>query len=83
MNFGVKFPVLQKVEVNGDNASPVYNFLKEQKSGLLGLKRIKWNYEKFLIARDGKVVERYGSIAKPESLASDVERELKKPAPAS
>lgn len=76
----MKFPVLQKVEVNGDNASPIYEFLKEQKAGFLGLRRIKWNYEKFLISRDGQVVERYASTTKPESISGAIERELEKPA---
>ena len=61
-----------KIDVNGDDASPLYTWLKEQKSGLLGLKRIKWNFEKFLIGRDGQVVERWGSITKPESLEKPI-----------
>ncbi|CAG8554855.1 11180_t:CDS:2 [Ambispora leptoticha] len=61
VNYGVTFPIMAKVEVNGDNASPVYNYLKSQKAGLFGLRRIKWNFEKFLIDRNGKVVQRYGT----------------------
>lgn len=77
LNYGVTFPVLQKIDVNGDNASPVYKYLKEQKSGLLGLTRIKWNFEKFLIDKNGKVVERFSSLTKPSSLAASIEPLLK------
>lgn len=72
LNYGVSFPIMGKIDVNGDEASPLYNWLKDQKSGLLGLKRIKWNFEKFLIGRDGQVVERWGSITKPESLEKPI-----------
>lgn len=81
MNYGVTFPVLAKVEVNGDNEEPVFGFLKDEKKSLM-MKRVKWNFEKWLVGRDGKVVERYSSNAKPESLEAAVERELAKPAPA-
>ncbi|GEQ67650.1 hypothetical protein JCM33374_g1315 [Metschnikowia sp. JCM 33374] len=77
LNYGVTFPVLGKVEVNGDNADPVYKFLKSQKSGLLGLNRIKWNFEKFLINKKGEVVERYSSLTKPSTLASKIDELLK------
>lgn len=77
LNYGVTFPVLGKVEVNGDNADPVYKFLKSQKSGLLGLNRIKWNFEKFLIDKNGKVVERYSSLTKPLSLSDKIDQLLK------
>lgn len=77
LNYGVSFPVLKKVDVNGDNADPVYKFLKEQKSGLLGLTRIKWNFEKFLINKKGEVVERYSSLTKPQSLEAKIEELLK------
>ncbi|RPA88258.1 glutathione peroxidase [Ascobolus immersus RN42] len=78
LNYGVSFPVLGKVEVNGDNASPVWEFLKNKKSGLLGLKRIKWNFEKFLVSKDGEVVERWASTSTPASLESAIEKELAK-----
>ena len=81
LNYGVTFPVLGKTDVNGDKAEPVYEWMKGEKSGLLGLKRIKWNFEKFLIGRDGKVVQRWGSITKPESLESDIVKEIEKKAP--
>ncbi|KAI8912210.1 hypothetical protein DFJ77DRAFT_467306 [Powellomyces hirtus] len=60
-NYGVSFPIMEKVEVNGDHVHPVYVWLKEHKAGLLGLTRIKWNFEKFLINKDGQVVNRYAS----------------------
>lgn len=77
LNYGVTFPILKKVDVNGSNADPVYTFLKSQKSGLLGFKGIKWNFEKFLIDKNGKVVERYGSITTPASLEATIEKYLK------
>ncbi|KAF3933147.1 hypothetical protein ABW19_dt0205410 [Dactylella cylindrospora] len=81
LTYGVKFPVLGKIEVNGSKADPLYDWLKSQKSGLLGLKRIKWNFEKFLIGRDGHVVDRWGSITDPKSLAPVIEEELSKSVP--
>lgn len=77
LNYRVTFPVLAKVEVNGDNADPVYKYLKSQKSGLMGLSRVKWNFEKFLIDKNGKVVERYSSLTKPMSLAAKIDELLK------
>ncbi|KAI5956749.1 GPX2 [Candida jiufengensis] len=78
LNYGVTFPVLGKVDVNGDKADPVFKYLKSQKSGLLGLTRIKWNFEKFLIDKNGNVVERYSSLTNPEDLAPKIEELLKK-----
>lgn len=78
VNYGVSFPVLGKTNVNGDHAEPLYEWLKKEKPGILGLKRIKWNFEKFLIGKDGKVVERWASTAKPQSLESAILAELKK-----
>ncbi|KAJ9612913.1 Glutathione peroxidase 2 [Cladophialophora chaetospira] len=72
LNYGVTFPVLGKTEVNGDKSEPVYEWMKGQKPGLLGLKRIKWNFEKFLIDKDGKVVQRWASTSKPESLEKEI-----------
>ncbi|EGV62163.1 Glutathione peroxidase 2 [Yamadazyma tenuis] len=77
LNYGVSFPVLAKIDVNGDNADPVFKYLKSQKSGLLGLTRVKWNFEKFLIDKDGKVVQRYGSTTKPLSIGPAIEKLLK------
>jgi glutathione peroxidase len=78
-NYGVSFPMFAKIEVNGENAHPLYRFLKKEKPGLLGPLgggAIKWNFTKFLINRQGEVVARYASTTKPESLAKDIERLL-------
>lgn len=77
LNYGVTFPVLEKIDVNGSKADPVYKYLKEQKTGLLGLTRIKWNFEKFLVDKKGEVVERYSSLTKPQSLELTIEGLLK------
>lgn len=73
LNYGVSFPILKKVDVNGDHSDPVYKFLKLKKSGLFGLTRIKWNFEKFIIDKNGNVIERYASTTKPSSLVSKIE----------
>jgi glutathione peroxidase len=78
-NYGVSFPMFAKIDVNGDNAHPLYRFLKKQKPGLLGplgAGAIKWNFTKFLIDRSGTVVARYASTTKPENLAKDIEKLL-------
>ncbi|KIV92399.1 hypothetical protein PV10_03699 [Exophiala mesophila] len=72
VNYGVSFPVLGKTNVNGDKAEPVFEWLKNEKPGLLGLKRVKWNFEKFLVGKDGQVVQRYASTTKPESIEKDI-----------
>ncbi len=77
VNYGVEFPVFSKIEVNGHDAHPLYKFLKSQKGGLLG-DSIKWNFTKFLVDRQGKVVERYAPIISPERIASDIEKQLDK-----
>ncbi|SFN30738.1 glutathione peroxidase [Variovorax sp. OV329] len=74
-NFGVSFPMMEKIEVKGKGAAPLYQWLTEQKPGLLG-KAIKWNFTKFLVGRDGKVIKRYAPIDKPEGLAKDIEAAL-------
>ena len=74
-NFGVTFPLFSKVEVNGDDAHPVYQWLREQKGGLLGSK-IKWNFTKYLVGKDGTVIDRYAPTTKPEKLAGDIEKAL-------
>jgi glutathione peroxidase len=73
VNFGLSFPLMAKIEVNGADADPLYEWLKAEAPGVLGTKAIKWNFTKFLIGRDGKVVRRYASTDKPESLAKDIE----------
>lgn len=72
-NYGVTFPMFAKIEVNGDGAAPFYNDLKKAAPGLLGSKSIKWNFTKFLINREGKVVGRYAPTTKPEKLTADIE----------
>ncbi|EMR11579.1 hypothetical protein PNEG_00023 [Pneumocystis murina B123] len=74
--YNVTFLIFDKIEVNGDNADPVYVFLKNQKKGLLNISRIKWNFEKFLINKTGEVVNRYSSFTKPENIACDIEKLL-------
>ena len=78
VNYGVSFPVLGKVDVNGDKAEPVYEWMKKEKPGVMGMKRIKWNFEKFLIGKDGKVVQRWGSMTKPDGLEKAVIAEIEK-----
>jgi glutathione peroxidase len=73
LSYDVSFPVLGKIDVNGDNAAPIYQHLKSEAPGLLGSKSIKWNFTKFLVDRSGKVVKRYPPQAKPEDLAHDIE----------
>jgi glutathione peroxidase len=74
-NYGVTFPMFSKVDVNGDEAHPLFEWLREEKGGLLGDK-IKWNFTKFLVGRDGRVVKRYAPTTKPESLGGDIEKAL-------
>ncbi|MEJ2410023.1 MAG: glutathione peroxidase [Novosphingobium sp.] len=76
VNFGLSFPLMGKIEVNGANADPLYDWLKAEAPGLLGSKAIKWNFTKFLIGRDGRVVRRYAPTDKPESLEKDIEAAL-------
>jgi glutathione peroxidase len=76
VNFGVSFPLMGKVEVNGAGAAPLYDWLKSEAPGLMGSKSVKWNFTKFLIGRDGKVVRRYAPTDKPEGLAKDIEKLL-------
>ena len=73
LSYDVSFPLMGKIDVNGGNAAPIYDHLKNQAPGLLGTKAIKWNFTKFLVDRSGKVVKRYAPQAKPEELAKDIE----------
>ena len=75
LSYEVSFPLFAKVDVNGANAHPLYVWLKQQKTGLLG-SAIKWNFTKFLVARDGRVLKRYAPTDKPESLVKDIEAAL-------
>jgi glutathione peroxidase len=77
-NYGVSFPMMEKIDVNGDDAHPLYQWLKSEKGGVLGSQKIKWNFTKFLVGRDGNVIKRYGSTTKPEDIAGDIEKELAK-----
>ena len=74
-NYGVTFPMFEKVDVNGDEAHPLYKWLREEKSGLLG-EKIKWNFTKFLVGRDGAVIKRYGTTTTPDRIRSDIEQAL-------
>ena len=76
VNYGVTFSLFAKIDVNGENAAPLYKFLKKAKPGLLGSEAIKWNFTKFLVDREGNVVERYAPNAEPASLAGDIEKVL-------
>ena len=74
-NYGVSFPMFEKIDVNGDNAHPLYKWLKSEKGGVLG-GGIKWNFTKFLIGKDGQVVKRFGPTTDPEKLIPDIEKAL-------
>lgn len=74
-NFGVTFPLFSKIEVNGDGTHPLYTWLKSEKGGLLGSK-IKWNFTKYLVGKDGQVVGRYSPTTKPEKITDDIEKAL-------
>ena len=76
LTYDVTFPLAKKIDVNGDNADPLWKHLKDQQAGLLGSRAIKWNFTKFLVDRDGKVVGRYGPQVTPGSLEKDVEKLL-------
>lgn len=73
LTYQVSFPMFAKVEVNGEGTHPLYRFLKEAKPGLLGTEAIKWNFTKFLVDRNGNVVERYAPASKPEELTKAIE----------
>ena len=68
--------MLGKIDVNGNDAEPAFEWLKNEKPGLMGLKRVKWNFEKFLVGRDGKVKNRWASTKKPEDLKAEIEKEI-------
>jgi glutathione peroxidase len=72
-NYGVSFPMFEKIDVNGDTAHPLYRWLKSSAKGVLGSEAIKWNFTKFLIDRNGKVVDRFAPTTKPEDLKANVE----------
>ena len=76
MNYGVTFPMMAKIDVQGANAHPLYVWLKQEKSGLLGIDAIKWNFSKFLIDKDGQVFDRYAPQTEPAKLSADIEKLL-------
>lgn len=76
LNYGVTFPMMAKVDVNGESAHPLFQWLCAQAPGLLGSKSIKWNFTKFLVGKDGAVLKRYAPTDTPESLAKDIEAAL-------
>ena len=76
MNYGVSFPMFGKIDVNGDNAHPLFEHLKTEAPGLAGSKKVKWNFTKFLVGRDGKVIKRYAPATSPESIEKDITKLL-------
>ena len=76
VNYGVSFPMMSKIDVNGHTAHPLYQWLSAEAPGLLGSKSIKWNFTKFLVGKDGKVIKRYAPLDKPADLAKDIESAL-------
>ena len=76
LNYGVSFPMMEKIDVNGDGAHPLYQWLAKEAPGLLGTKAIKWNFTKFLVGKDGAVLKRYAPTDTPASIADDIEAAL-------
>ncbi len=76
VNYGVSFPMMAKVDVNGADAHPLWKWLKGEKPGLLGTEAIKWNFTKFLVGRDGKVIKRYAPNDTPQAMRADIEKAL-------
>ena len=76
LNYGVSFPMFAKVDVNGDDADPLFKYLKKSQKGILGSEKIKWNFTKFLVNRDGEVIARYAPTVKPKDLKKDIEKLL-------
>ena len=77
LNYQVSFPLFAKIEVNGAETHPLYQYLKKAEKGLFGTEAIKWNFTKFLVSRDGEVLKRYAPQTEPEALASEIEEQLK------
>ncbi len=76
LTYDVSFPLFAKIDVNGDNAAPLYKFLKEEKPGFLGTEAIKWNFTKFLVNPEGQVIKRYAPTDKPEDIKNDLSKML-------
>ncbi len=75
-NYGVDFQMFEKIDVNGENAHPLYKYLTSSAPGIMGTEAIKWNFTKFLVDRQGKVVKRYASNVEPKDIVSDIEKQL-------
>lgn len=76
LQFNISFPLFDKIDVNGDSAHPLFSYLKQQAPGLLGTKKIKWNFTKFLVGKDGTVIKRYAPTTKPEDIEADLKSAL-------
>lgn len=76
VNYGVSFPMFEKIEVNGEYTHPLFQYLKTQATGLLDTEMIKWNFTKFLVAKDGTVIKRFAPTTKPEDIAGEIEKLL-------
>ena len=76
LNYGVSFPMMAKIDVNGDKAHPLYQWLVKEAPGILGTKAIKWNFTKFLVGKDGQVIKRYAPSDEPAALKKDIEKAL-------
>ena len=76
LNYGVSFPIFEKIEVNGANTHPLYQFLKAEEKGLFGTEAIKWNFTKFLVGKDGKVLKRFAPQTTPENMEKEIAKEL-------
>jgi glutathione peroxidase len=76
VNYGVSFPMMAKIDVNGASADPLYQWLTQEAPGILGSKAIKWNFTKFLVGKDGRVIKRYAPNEAPAALAKDIEKAL-------
>ena len=76
LNFNITFPLFSKIDVNGDQTHPLFVHLKQEAPGILGTKKIKWNFTKFLIGKDGQVVKRYAPTTKPQAIEADIKAQL-------
>ena len=76
LQFNISFPLFSKIEVNGSGTHPLYEYLKSEAPGLMGSKKIKWNFTKFLVDKDGKVVSRFAPTTKPEAIKADIDKLL-------
>lgn len=76
LNFNISFPLFAKIDVNGEQTHPLFNHLKQEAPGILGTKKIKWNFTKFLIGKDGQVIKRYAPTTKPQAIEADIKAQL-------